>query len=262
MMMFRTVLLVLLILAAAGAGATAAKADGSDNIMGQQLQNENQAREQLQDQSESQLRDRISEQFENRTQAQSRTQEQITDQVRLQNQTRVMNVTLLHQQLQERKQEMDLEQAQLSPNQKRVVAGYSNVSAFVHLLLNESQTRALLGEGPVGIGPQVSAYAREFNNSLRAQIQEEERITSRNALVRFFAGGDKEAGGVLEQETVRNQERIQQMQQLIAQCQDCDAQIRELLQNQLQEMNQQQTRLQQVAQRELRDKGIIGWLWK
>jgi hypothetical protein len=113
-----------------------------------------------------------------------------------------------------------------------------------------------------GIGPQVAEYAREFNNSLQAQIRAEERIENRNTFVRFFVGGDEEAAGILEQETLRNQDRIQQMQQLINQCQDCDPQIQQLLQEQLQEMDQQQTRLQQLAQNEKQDKGVFGWLWK
>jgi len=35
-----------------------------------------------------------------------------------------------------------------------------------------------------------------------------------------------------------------------------------MLKDQLQEMEEQQTRLQQLAQKEKEDKGIIGWLWK
>lgn len=265
-MRLRTIFLVFLILVAAGVAITSARYDGTNDGMEQQLRNENQTQEQLQDQLENQVRNQTQEQdrLENRTEAQNRTREQLEEreQERQQNQTRAMDVTELHQQLQQRKQELEQEWASLSPDQQRIFARYSNVSAFVHVLLNESQTRALLGEGPMGIGPQVSAYAREFNNSVRAQFQAEDRIENRNALVRFFAGGDEEAAGILEQETLRNKERIQQMQQLIAQCQDCDSQLREMLQEQLQDMEEQQTRLQQLAQKEKQDKGIFGWLWK
>lgn len=247
-MKLRAIFLVFLILIALGVAVTTAKAEGAGDGIQQQQQSGNQTQEQLQ--------------VENRTQAQNRTQDQLGEQERVQNQTRAINVTEFHQQIQARKQELAQEQAQLSPDQQGVFARYSNVSAFVHLLLNESQTRALLGEDSQGIGSQVSAYAQEFNNSLRAQIQAEERIETRNALVRFFVGGDEEAAGMLEQETIRNQERIQQMQQLITQCQDCDAQIRQMLQDQLQQMEEQQIRLQQLAQKEKQDKGIIGWLWK
>jgi len=249
-----TILLVFLILAAAGVAGAAAKTDGPDNGMGLQVQDPSQDR--LQD-TQNPIRNQTPEE----DRAQNRTQDQLQDvQNPIRNQTRAMNVTLLQQQLQERKQEQ--EQAGLPADQQRVVARYSNVSAFVHLLLNESQNNALLGDGPGGIGPQVSGYAREFNNSLQVQIQAEERIENRNALVRFFAGGDEAAATTLEQETARNQVRILEMQQLIAQCQDCDVPVKEMLQEQLHEMETVQTRLQQLAQNEKQDKGIFGWLWK
>jgi hypothetical protein len=249
------ILLAFLILTAVGVAGVTAIAGGPDNGMGQQVQNQTQIRDQLSD-----MQNPIRNQTQEQERAQDRTQDQLNEQVRLQNQTRVMNVTLLHQQLQERKQEQ--EQAGRSPEQQRVFARYSNVSAFVHLLLNESQNNALLGSGPRGIGPQVSDYARQFNNSLQVQIQAEERIANRNAVARFFAGGDQEAAGVLEQETIRNRDRIQAMHQLITQCQDCDGQVKEMLQEQLQEMESEQTRLQQMAQMEKQDKGIFGWLSK
>jgi len=248
-MKVRTILLVLLILAAIGVAVVAAKAGSPDNGMGQQVRNENQTQDQFQN---------MQEPVRNQTREQEPAQNRTRDQDRLQNQTQGRNVTLLHQQIQERKQE----QANQSAEQQRVHARYSNVSAFVHMLLNESQNRELLGEGPNGIGPQVSEYAREFNNSVRAQIQAEERIQNRNAFVRFFAGGDEDAARILEQETIRNQERILEMQQLINQCEDCDPQVKEMLEEQLQEMVALQTRLQQLAQKEKQDKGVVGWLWK
>jgi hypothetical protein len=248
-MKIRSILLVLLILTAVGVTGATAKMGGPDNSMGQQVQNQSQPQYQIPG-----MQNPVRNQTQQQVQAQNRTQEQMIEQVRLQNQTRAMNVTILHQQLQER--------ARLSAGQQGVPARYSNASAFVHLLLNESQNNALFGEGPGGIGPQVSEHARQFNNSLRAQIQAEERIENRNAFVRFFAGGDNVAAMTLEQESIRNQERIQEMQQLITQCQDCDASVKEMLQEQLQEMEQTQTRLQQVAQNEKQDRGIFGWLWK
>ena len=267
-----TILLVFLILAAIGVTGVAAKTDGQGNGMGQQVQDQmqNLTQDRLQDtQNPIRNQTQVVDQAQNRTQDQlqdmqnpirNQTQEQLNEQDRLKDQTRAMNVTILQQQLQERKQEQ--EEARLSAQQQGVPARYNNVSAFVHVLLNESQNNALLGEGPRGIGPQVSEYARQFNNSLRAQIQAEERIENRNSFVRFFAGGDEEAAGILEQETVRNQGRIQAMQQLITQCQDCDVQVKEMLQEQLKEMESEQTRLQQLAQKEKQDKGIFGWFWK
>ena len=251
------ILLIFLILTAVGVAGATAKTGGPDDGMGQQVQNKTQT--QIQDRLQD-TQNLIQNKTQEQEQARNRTQDQLNEQARLQNQTRAMNVTILHQLLQERKKAQ--EQAGLPADQQRVTARYSNVSAFVHILLNESQNNALFGEGTRGIGSQISEYAQQFNNSLRAQIQAEERIDNRNAVARFFTGGDEAAAGTLEQETIRNKERIQEMQQLITQCQDCDPQIIEMLQEQLQEMERVQTRLQQLAQKENQDKGIFGGLWK
>jgi len=207
-MKMKTILLVFLILISTGVtGVTAITGDPGGG-MGQQLQNQTPAQgpDSLQD-----VQNQTQSQAQGPEQAQNRTQEQLGEQERLQDRTQSMDATRLQQRLQERKQEQLQEQAELPAERQRVLARYSNVSAFVHVLSNESQSRELLGEGPGGIGPQVSEYAREFNNSLQAQIRAEERIESRNAFVRFLVGGDEEAVGTLEQETIRNQERIQEM---------------------------------------------------
>jgi hypothetical protein len=79
-----------------------------------------------------------------------------------------------------------------------------------------------------------------------------------NAVVRF-AGGD-EAAADTGAGDCQEPERIRRCS-AITQCQDCDAQIRDMLQEQLQEMERVQTRLQS-AEKEKQDKGIFGWLWK
>jgi len=112
-----------------------------------------------------------------------------------------------------------------------------------------------------GIGPQVSEIAREFNNSVQATIRAKERIQSRNRIIRFFAGGDEEAAQEIEEQVIQNRERIRQLQQLALQC-ECEEEVRALLQEQIQNMEQEQTRLQQLAQNEKKVKGLFGWLWK
>jgi cell division protein FtsL len=194
-----TILLVFLILAAVGVAVASAKADGAGDSTGQQVQSENQTQDQLRDRQRDGERNEPEERLENRTQEGNRTHEQLGE-LRLQNQTQAMNLTVLRQQIQERKLEQEQEWRNLSAEQRNVNARYSNVSAFVHLLLNESRAEALLGNRSGGIGPQVSLYARECNTSVTAQIQAEERMESRNGFVRFIAGGDDEAVAALDEE--------------------------------------------------------------
>jgi hypothetical protein len=206
------------------------------------------------DQNRDQSQDQLSNQTQIKDQDQVHNQTVDQSQDQLQNRTREINQTELHDQIQEQMQQLDQQQLNLSTNQRVVYLQYNNVSAFVHILQNNSDQFG-------GIGPQVSQYAMQFNNSIQAEIQIQERIQTRNAIVRFFVGGDEVAAGELEQQVNQTQARIQEFQQLIQQC-TCDPQVKELLQEQLQQMQQQQLQIHVLAQNELQDKGLFGWLWK
>ncbi len=59
----------------------------------------------------------------------------------------------------------------------------------------------------------------------------------------------------------QSQQRIRQLKHLRAQC-DCGEEVKAMLQEQIQNMEQEQVRLQQLAQNEKKNKGVFGWLWK
>jgi hypothetical protein len=165
---------------------------------------------------------------------------------------RAQNVSALHEMVAQRKQAMNQELQALEEHQQLVYQNQNKVRLAVHSLL---AMEGLVG----GIGPQVSQIAEGVNTSVQATIRAEERIQSRSRFVRFFAGGDDEAAQEIGQHVIQNQERIQQLQQLSGEC-DCDEEVRALLQEHIRNMEQEQTRLQQLAQDELADKGLFGWL--
>ena len=166
----------------------------------------------------------------------------------------------LREHLQEQEQELEMEHSKLTSDERLVQERHRNESALVQVLQNGTLTAALLGAGPGGIGPQLSSFAEDWNASLRAQIQAERQIQGRNAIVRLFLGGDTRAASLLAQEVTRNQDRIRQMQQLIQQCQACDPQVQSVLQEQLRQMEGEQVRIQEEAQKEIRDTGLFGWI--
>ena len=166
----------------------------------------------------------------------------------------------LREHLQEQEQELEMEHSKLTSDERLVQERHRNESALVQVLQNGTLTAALLGAGPGGIGPQLSSFAEDWNASLRAQIQAERQIQGRNAIVRLFLGGDTQAASLLAQEVTRNQDRIRQMQQLIQQCQACDPQVQSVLQEQLRQMEGEQVRIQEEAQKEIRDTGLFGWI--
>jgi len=155
--------------------------------------------------------------------------------------------------VQQRKQEINKEIQQMEKSEQKVYQNQNEVRLAVHSLLAMEE---VLG----GIGQQVSQIAKEFNNSVQATIKAEERIENRNRLVKFFTGGDEEAAGILEQEMERNEIRIRQLMQLSEQC-ACGDDVKVVFQEQITKMEQEQNRLEQMAQGEKQAKGIFGWLF-
>jgi hypothetical protein len=112
-----------------------------------------------------------------------------------------------------------------------------------------------------GIGGTISAVARAMNNSVQVTAPAEERILERKGYIRFFIGGDEVAAGILAEEVPANRERIREMNRLIGEC-DCDEETRNMLREQLQNMEQEMNRLGALARNETENKGLLGWLWK
>jgi len=169
-------------------------------------------------------------------------------------QVAAQNPEELGQMIQQRKTDMAQEMSGLNEKEQKVLQNQNQVRLAVHSLL---AMEGLAG----GIGPQVSAIARNFNNSVQATIKAEEKIQTRSAFSRFFAGGDKKAAEELEAEVNQNKAQIQELNQLREQC-DCGEEVKALMQEQIQNMEQEQARLQELAQKEKKSKGLLGWIWK
>ncbi|MBN1194028.1 MAG: hypothetical protein JXA08_01560 [Methanomicrobiaceae archaeon] len=155
---------------------------------------------------------------------------------------------------QERQQVLDQELQSVRPDVRNVYRNQNTVRVAVYTILG-------LENSTDDISRNISAVAREFNTSVQATIVAEERFETRSGFVRFFAGGDDEAAAEILQLTAGNRIRIQEMNRLIEEC-DCDSETRAFLQEQLQVMTEEQTRLETRAQAEQADRGLFGWLWK
>ncbi len=173
------------------------------------------------------------------------------------NQNRAMaeNATRLQEMIQQRQQEMESEKNELSDSkQKEVLQNQNRVRLAVHAFLAMEN---LTG----GIGKNVSEIAKEFNNSIQATMGAEERMEKRSGFSRFFVGGDEKSAKEIEQEVERNRNRIEILKQLKEQC-SCDEEVKVMYQEQIQNLEQEQNRLETKAQNEMKSKGMFGWLWK
>ena len=119
----------------------------------------------------------------------------------------------------------------------------------------------LVDELVADYGTNISGIKSGLEDSINATTQAEIHIKDRNRVVRFFTGGDDVAARQIERELDQNQDRIQEMQQLIDQC-NCSTEVKDVLHDQIREMEQEQDRLRDLAQQELEDTGLIGWIWK
>lgn len=167
------------------------------------------------------------------------------------------NATLserLREQINQTEDELENETTSLSPEKQKVWKNQNEVRLAVHTFL-------ALGEMDGGIGKNVSAIAREFNNSIATRVQAEEEIQNRSGWLRFFIGGNETAAGILFQNLNQTNEQIREMQHLVENC-TCDNETRTLLQDQLQVMEEDQDRLRALALNETVDRGIFGWIWK
>ena len=110
-----------------------------------------------------------------------------------------------------------------------------------------------------GIGRNVSAIARDFNNSASSTRKLEDRIQTRSSFMRLLFGGDREAARELATQTAQNKARIVELQQLISSA-SLNTEVRAMIEDQLGIMEKEQERLQQLATREQQDRGFFGWL--
>ncbi len=155
--------------------------------------------------------------------------------------------------VQEKQQKLQL--LQLNATEPQYLRSRNTVALAVHTFLAAGNPN-LTG----GIGPQISLIAQEFNNSVKVTVPAEEKIQSRGGLTRFFFGGDSSAAAEIIMQVDQNHERIREMDLLINST-DCNYEVKEILQEQVQNLRQEQNRLQVLAEHESRDKGIFGGLF-
>nr|WP_321352584.1 hypothetical protein [uncultured Methanoregula sp.] len=162
------------------------------------------------------------------------------------------NISVMREAVRESREES----ARLMNNASPVRAGWmqneNDVRFAVHTLLAMENYSG-------GIGPQVSAIARDFNNSANSALRLEQQIETRDVFTRMLFGGDQTAAKEMENITAWSRERIGQMQQLVNST-TLDAESRALMEEQIDTLNQNVVQWQKIAAKEQQDRGLFGWL--
>jgi hypothetical protein len=164
---------------------------------------------------------------------------------------------VLRNQIKDKKEELKIETEQIKDNKRKMAEENQNrVRLAVHSMLAIKNT---LNEN---LGRQISEIARDFNNSVRNRVDYEERIQNRGWSSRMFAGGDLNTGMMLRDDLNKTQRQLEHLTLIRDECTDCDEEVLAIINEHIEDLNTEQTRLGQIADNEIKSKGLLGWLWK
>ncbi|MFH1457392.1 MAG: hypothetical protein ABIF17_04790 [Patescibacteria group bacterium] len=165
---------------------------------------------------------------------------------------RVKTTNQLKQTIQNKQQELKGELGTVKEEKiQHVYQNQNRVREAVHTLLS---SEVLVG----GIGPKVSEIAKDFDNSVQKTIIAEAKIQERSGFVKFLIGGAKDAAQELKQEALKNKEKIQELKQLKDE-NWMQTDVKDVFQEQIQNLEQEQDRLEELANKEIKRNGIFGW---
>jgi predicted nucleic acid-binding Zn-ribbon protein len=127
----------------------------------------------------------------------------------------------------------------------------SAVANFVQTILNSADTTE------EGIGEQVKTIARQQNQSASTTIQAMEKVQTRNKVKTFLIGSDYKNIGALRSEMVQTRNRLEQLNRIMENVQN-EGETAEL-QNQIQTLEQEQTKIENFIKAEEGKFSLFGW---
>ena len=157
----------------------------------------------------------------------------------------------LKKKIETRKLELDDEEASTTVKSREIVKNANEVRLAVHSLL---ASKELLG----GIGWQVSEIAKDMNDSVATTTNAEVRIQARSFFAKLFFGGDSAAAEVITQSVAQNQQRINDLTKLLGEA-NVSADIQIVLKAQIAAIQDAQTRLHALAEKEQKMWGLFSW---
>lgn len=182
----------------------------------------------------------------------SRDNMQIRSNVQFENSpTSVRSFEEMEARIEWNRQELDRDDASTTPEDRDTVKNTNPVRLAVRTFLD---SKDLLG----GIGEQVSKIAKEMNDSVATTTDIEIKIHSRGFFARLFFGGDRGAAKSISQEVARNQERIERLITLLARA-NLSVEMRTALNAQVTVLEDSQSRLKDLAEREQNSWGLFSW---
>jgi len=166
--------------------------------------------------------------------------------------TLAQNVSDLRSQIQTERQTAQAEIANLTDAQKLGLVHWHDVGIATTALMS---LQDLIGSD----GQHVADLAYEINASENNITPLEQRIENRNAVFRFLLGGDQVAANQINDQVALNQQRIQNIQQLM-QNSTLKPDVQQAMQDQITVLQQEQSRLANLTAVEQNTRGLFWWI--
>jgi len=138
--------------------------------------------------------------------------------------------------------------------------GQANAEQHRSTVANFVQSLQGIAGREEGIGQQVRTIARQQNQSATTTIQAMEKVQTRSRIKTFLIGTDYENLGTLRSEMVQTRNRLEQLNRLVEDVQNEGDKTE--LQNQIQTLEQEQTRIENFIKAQESKFSLFGWLVK
>lgn len=138
--------------------------------------------------------------------------------------------------------------------------GQANAEEHRSVVANFVQELLQVANREGGIGEQVREVAREQNEATEDTVQAMENAQNRNRVRTFFFGPDYKNLGQLRSEMVQVRNRIAQLNRLAEKAEGEDSKL--ALEEQIQEMEQEQTRIENFIKENEEKFSLFGWVKK
>lgn len=196
----------------------------------------------------------------NQNQQQTQTANQGEDnQIQVQNNEQVQSGNGIGNQTQNQNQEQNISTTgQQNQVQNKEQQGQVNAEQHRGIVADFVQSLLQVADKGGGIGEQVRTIAQQQNQSASTTVQATEKIQTRSKVKTFFFGTDYKNLGTLRSEMVQTRNRLEQLNRLMENVQDTGDKTE--LQNQVQILEQEQTRIDSFIKDQESKFSVFGWL--
>jgi len=163
----------------------------------------------------------------------------------------VGNAQQLRATIENREQELNQEATSTTEQYREIMQSQNRIRLAIHAIY---ASEGLLGS----VGPRTTQITEQINNSVQATLNAEAEIRARGFWAHVFFGGDSINAQILQQEQEQNRLRIQELKNLINEA-TATEEIRATVMEQVRIMEEEQTRLAKLAEKESGQWGIFSW---